>query len=147
MKEKLSSQFEMEVPFFDVDSYRIVWHGYYAKYFEIARCQLLEEINYSYQTMEGSGYAFPVIDLQVRYKKALKFGQKISVMATLNAWQNKLVIDYIIKDAPTGKIFTRGQTTQVAVSMPDEVTQFQSPQALLDNIDTAFKKLARAAQP
>ena len=146
MNKKLSSQFEMEVPFFDVDSYRIVWHGHYAKYFEIARCHLLEDINYSYQTMQGSGYAFPVIDLQVRYKKALKFGQKISVIATLNAWQNKLVIDYLIKDVDTGKTLTKGQTTQVAVSMPDEITQFQSPQQLLDNVDAAFTALAREAQ-
>ena len=142
MNKKLSSQFEMEVPFFDVDSYRIVWHGNYAKYFEIARCHLLEKINYSYQTMEESGYAFPIIDLQVRYRKALKFGQKVSVIATLNAWQNKLVIDYLIKDADTGQTLTKGQTTQVAVSMPDEITQFQSPQQLLDNVDAAFEALA-----
>ena len=142
MNKKLSSQFEMEVPFFDVDSYRIVWHGNYAKYFEIARCHLLEKINYSYQTMEESGYAFPIIDLQVRYRKALKFGQKVSVIATLNSWQNKLIIDYLIKDADTGQTLTKGQTTQVAVSMPDEITQFQSPQQLLDNVDAAFEALA-----
>jgi acyl-CoA thioester hydrolase len=146
MNKKISSQFEMEVPFFDVDSYRIVWHGNYAKYFEIARCHLLEKINYSYQTMEGSGYAFPVIDLQVRYRKALKFGQRVRVIATLKAWQNKLVIDYLIKDAATGTTLTKGQTTQVAVSMPDEVTQFQSPQQLLDSVDAAFEALASAAQ-
>jgi len=38
----LESRFEFSVPFFDVDSMNIVWHGHYVKYFELARCQLLE---------------------------------------------------------------------------------------------------------
>jgi len=38
----IKASFEMEIPFFDVDTYKIVWHGNYAKYFEIARCELLE---------------------------------------------------------------------------------------------------------
>ena len=142
MNKKLSSQFEMEVPFFDVDSYHIVWHGNYAKYFEIARCHLLEKINYSYQTMQESGYAFPVIDLRVRYRKSLIFGQKIRVIATLKDWQNKLVIDYVIQDPATNKTLTKGQTTQVAVSMPDQITQFQSPQTLLDSVNEALGAFA-----
>jgi len=60
----LSASFEMQVPFFDVDSYRIVWHGNYPKYFEIARCKLLDMIEYPYSVMEESGYFFPVIDLK-----------------------------------------------------------------------------------
>ena len=31
------------VPFHDIDSIGIAWHGHYAKYFEIARCALLDE--------------------------------------------------------------------------------------------------------
>ena len=29
---------ELTVPFYDVDSMDIVWHGHYLKYFEDARC-------------------------------------------------------------------------------------------------------------
>ena len=32
---------EIEVPFHDVDALRIVWHGHYYKYLELARTQLL----------------------------------------------------------------------------------------------------------
>lgn len=28
----------IDVPFFDVDSMNIAWHGHYVKYLEIARC-------------------------------------------------------------------------------------------------------------
>ena len=29
---------DVTVPFFDVDSMNVVWHGHYVKYLEIARC-------------------------------------------------------------------------------------------------------------
>lgn len=125
----------MEVPFFDVDSYRIVWHGNYPKYFEIARCQLLEEIGYPYQRMEESGYFFPVIDLHVRYVKPVLFKQEIQVCATLKDWENKLVIDYLITDLHTQERLTKGRTQQVAILMPDNITQFQSPPEFVEHIE------------
>lgn len=131
----------MEVPFFDVDSYRIVWHGNYPKYFEVARCQLLEEIGYPYSKMEESGFFFPVIDLQARYVKPILFRQHIRVTATLKEWENKLVIDYVIHDADNGDKLTKGRTQQVAVLMPDHVTQFQSPAELINNVEAKLKEL------
>ena len=35
----------IEVPFHDVDTMNVVWHGHYLKYFEIARCKLLDQIH------------------------------------------------------------------------------------------------------
>ncbi len=125
----------MEVPFFDVDSYRIVWHGHYPKYFEIARCELLEKIGYPYAKMEESNYFFPIIDLQSRYLKPLIFKQKVTVTANLKAWEHKLIIDYVIKDIESGELMTKGQTTQVAVLMPEKITQFQIPTEFIENID------------
>ncbi|RBP53704.1 acyl-CoA thioesterase [Arenicella xantha] len=132
----LSTKLDMEVPFFDVDAYRIVWHGNYPKYFEIARCQLLEEIGYPYQRMEESGYFFPVIDMHIRYVKPIVFKQRIQVKATLKQWENKLVIDYLITDQVSGDRLTKGQTQQVAVLMPDNITQFQSPREFIEHIES-----------
>jgi len=126
---------EMEIPFFDVDTYKIVWHGNYAKYFEIARCELLEKIGYPYSTMEESGYFFPVIDMQTRYVKPLVFKQKVIIIAELKEWENKLIINYLIKDRDSGQIFTKAQTTQVAVLMPEQITQFQSPAPLIESVN------------
>ena len=139
MNNPLETYFDMEVAFFDVDSYRIVWHGNYPKYFEIARCQLLEKIGYPYQKMEESRYFFPVIDLQCRYVKPIVFKQKIRVKATLKSWQNKLEIDYLITDLSSGDKLTKGRTTQVAVLMPDQITQFQSPAELIDAVEALLR--------
>jgi acyl-CoA thioester hydrolase len=51
----LSTEIDIEIPFYDVDMMAIVWHGHYAKYFEIARYALLEKIDYNYLQMCDSG--------------------------------------------------------------------------------------------
>jgi acyl-CoA thioester hydrolase len=48
------------VPFFDVDTMHVVWHGHYVKYLEVARCALLDKIGHNYTAMVDSGYAWPV---------------------------------------------------------------------------------------
>ncbi len=40
----VSETIEFEIPFFDVDSMEVTWHGHYIKYFELARCALLKKI-------------------------------------------------------------------------------------------------------
>ena len=141
MSAALSISLEQTVEFYDVDSYRIVWHGSYVKYFEVARCKLLERIDYTYKEMEASGYFFPVIDLKVKYIKPLTFGQRFIITASLVEWQHKLAIDYTITDAASGEKLTKGQTSQVAVTMPEQVTQFISPPALIDRVNLALESL------
>jgi acyl-CoA thioester hydrolase len=82
------------IPFHDVDSAGMVWHGHYAKYFELARCELLESFDYGYDAMRVSGFMWPVIDMHLRYAQPIRFGQRILVKATLREWENRLLIDY-----------------------------------------------------
>lgn len=126
---------EMEIPFHDVDTMNIVWHGHYIKYFEIARCKLLDLFGYNYNDMLESGYAWPVIDSHVRYIHGIEFQQKIRVRATLKEWENRLKIDYLIFDAKTGKRMTKGYTTQVAVNMQTRELCLQSPKILFDRLN------------
>ena len=124
----------IEVPFHDVDVMRVAWHGHYVKYFEIARCALLDKIEYNYPEMEQSGYAWPVIDLRIRYATPLKFQQKVKVIATLVEWENRLKINYQIDDLVTGQRLTKGYTVQVAVDMSNNEMLFVSPAILFEKI-------------
>ena len=86
---------DMQILFHDVDMMEVVWHGHYARYFEIARCALLEKINYNYPQMRDSGYSWPVIDLRMRYIKPAVFEQIITVRAEIVEWENSLKLDYL----------------------------------------------------
>jgi acyl-CoA thioester hydrolase len=116
----------IEVPFHDVDAMGIVWHGHYTKYLEIARCALLDAIDYNYLQMKASGYSWPVVDLHVRFVKSATFRQKIVVVATLVEWENRLKITYLIKDEE-GRRLATGSTTQVAVHIEAGELCFESP--------------------
>ncbi len=131
----------IDVPFHDVDSMEVVWHGHYLKYFEVARCKLLDEFDYNYSQMRASGYAWPVIESHVRYAHAIVFTQKITVVAILKEWQNRLKIEYQIFDLNTQKRLTKGYTVQVAVSIANRELCLVSPPALLQRLQqwTAFQ--------
>lgn len=120
---------DLEVPFFDVDSLMIVWHGHYVKYFEMARCAFLSEIAHDYNVMRDSGYAYPVVKLDVKYVKPAVFGQKIRVALAVVAFESSLKMDYLIKDLASGEVLTRASTTQVAVRIDNGEMQFQTPDA------------------
>lgn len=124
----------IDVPFHDVDSMNVVWHGHYLKYFEVARCELLAAFDYNYNQMRESGYAYPVVESHIRYVHGIVFAQKIRVRATLSEWENRLKIDYTIFDNATGKRLTKGHTVQVAVNMDSRELCLVSPLILLDKL-------------
>nr|WP_244959937.1 acyl-CoA thioesterase [Marinomonas primoryensis] len=131
-------EIELEIPFHDVDAIRVAWHGHYAKYMEIARCKLMDKINYSIVEMEESGYVWPVIDMRIRYAHPLIFGQKFKVRATLTEWENRLKVDYVFLDAQTDKRLTKAYTIQVAVEKTSGEMQYASPPILLERLGVSI---------
>ena len=127
---RVSTEIELQVQFYDLDPMAVVWHGNYARYFEHARCALLDRIGYNYTEMKDSGYLWPVIDLHVRFAQPATFGQRITVRAELVEWENRMKIEYVITDRTSGKRLTKGSTVQVAVSAATGEMCFVSPPVL-----------------
>ncbi|WP_338479316.1 acyl-CoA thioesterase [Pseudomonas trivialis] len=130
---------EILVPFFDVDTMHVVWHGHYVKYLEVARCALLDRIGHNYSAMREAGYAWPVIDMQLRYVRGAVFGQTINVRASLVEWENRLKINYLITDLASGERLTRASTVQVAVEIASREMQLASPTIFTDAVERALK--------
>ncbi len=131
----LQAEIELVVPFFDVDMMEVVWHGHYVKYFEEARCALLDKLGHNYRQMRDAGYAWPIIDLQVRYIRGAQFGQCIRVRADLVEWENRLKINYLITDVATGERMTRGSSVQVAVEIATREMLLASPRVFVEAVE------------
>jgi len=125
---------EIQVQFFDLDPMEIVWHGNYARYLEIARCALLDSIEYNYEQMKQSGYAWPIIDMQLRYIAPAHFGQHLKVHVEIVEWEYRLKMKYLITDAATGQRINRATTTQVAVDTLTGEMCFVSPPILFEKL-------------
>jgi acyl-CoA thioester hydrolase len=134
MAESISADVLLQVPFYDVDMMRIAWHGHYLKYFERARCALLDRLDYNYAQMEASGYAWPMVDCRVKFIKPARFNRFIRVRAALTEYENRLRMEYVIVDEESGERLTTGYSIQVAVTMPGGEMCYVSPPILLEKV-------------
>lgn len=138
---KTEALFEAEtditIPFHDVDLMAVAWHGHYVKYFEIARGVLFDKFDYNYAQMRDSGYAWPVIDMRIRYPASALYQQTVVVLARLTEWENRVKVDYELRDKATGKRLTRGYTVQVAVDMESGEMCYESPPILFEKLGIA----------
>lgn len=125
---------ERDVPFYDVDSMQVVWHGHYVKYLERARCDLLEHIDYGYRAMRESGYAWPVVKLSLRYARPATFGQVLQIVAGMVEWEYRLIIDYKILDKDNGAKLASASSMQVAVDMQTRGTCLGTPPILEERL-------------
>jgi acyl-CoA thioester hydrolase len=142
----LTASVKIRIPFFDLDPAGVAWHGRYFQYFELARCELFEKIDYSYEGMQSSGYLWPVADTSVRYLRPLTLNQVASVTACLREWEMRLVVDYKIEDEHD-VVITKARTIQVPVDADSlELTLGGSPQVLIDNVNARLRDLGLSAE-
>jgi acyl-CoA thioester hydrolase len=137
---ELSADVEFTVEFYDVDSMDIVWHGNYIKYFEKARCALLDKIGYGYLSMKESGYAFPVTGITVKYIGPLKFAEKVKARAILDEYENCLKIKYEIANAETGVVCTKGTSTQMAYDIAADSSCFVCPPVFIKKVEALLRE-------
>ena len=130
----ISAEVAVKAQFYDLDPMQVVWHGNYARYLEQARCALLDLIGYNYPQMEASGFVWPIVDMRIKYVRPIRFGQDVIVTATLAESQNRLKIDYRIRDGASGEVLTKAHTVQVAVKADTGEMLLESPAALTDKL-------------
>ena len=68
---------EIRVLYSDTDSYGVVWHGAYTKWFEAARVGLVEELGLELESLEKNNILFPVVEMNIRYKSSAKMNERI----------------------------------------------------------------------
>ena len=133
----LTHEIELVPAFHDVDSMDVVWHGHYVKYLELARCALLDKFDYGYVRMRESGYSWPIVDLRMKYSRSATFDQPIVVRAEIVEWENRLKMDYTIRDAKTARRIHTASSIQVAVDLATNEMQYVCPRVLWDRLGVA----------
>lgn len=133
-RERLTCEIEITPAFFDIDVMEIVYHGNYVRYMELARSALLAKFDYDYPRMRDSGYAWPVVDMRLKYVRPATFGQKLVMQATVTEWENRLRIDYVLRDAQSGRKVNTAHTIQVAVDMRTREMCFVCPPVLWERL-------------
>jgi len=127
---ELWHEIEISPAFHDLDPMDIVWHGHYVKYLELARNALMARFDYDYPQMRESGYAWPIVDMRLKYVDMLPYGRRAIVRAELVEWENRIKVEYVIRDAETAKIIHKAHTIQVALNIATREMEWVCPPIL-----------------
>jgi acyl-CoA thioester hydrolase len=101
------------VQFDEVDSLKIVWHGYYLKYFEQGRNEWGRKFGFGYSDMTANGFTMPVVRVHIDHCHPLQYDELIRIK-TVCHWTDaaKVNISYEIY-AENGMLSARGYTVQL----------------------------------
>jgi acyl-CoA thioester hydrolase len=111
----LISTREIQLYYADTDMMGVIYHANYLKFFELGRTGLIEDLGYNYLEMENAGYYAPVYDIQITYKKPLRYGDKAYVKTWVEKNDGiKTVYGYSIVNGED-EVCAKGTSTHIIV--------------------------------
>jgi len=88
---------KIRVRYGETDQMSFVYYGVYAQYYEVGRVELLRSLGVTYKELEKIGYALPVVNLNIKYKKPAFYDDELTIRTT-------------IKELPSAKIIFHYET-------------------------------------
>lgn len=88
----LVSTKEIEVRYAETDQMGVVYHANYLVWMEVGRTTLIQDLGFNYAEMEKDGVISPVMDIQISYKKPLRYGEKATVKTWIDEYDGLRVI-------------------------------------------------------
>ena len=105
------------VKFFDTDTFGIVHHSNYIRWFETGRVEFLRVLGIDLNEMMSDGILFPIIDIGARFHAPAKFDDELEIETTAEALTKaKMKFNYVIRKCGEEKILTEGTSTNVFTS-------------------------------
>ncbi len=132
-----TAQIQICPSFHDTDPMGIVWHGNYAKFFERAREVLFRRFHYDYAQMAQSGFAYPIVDMSVKFRHPWHLEELATVSVTLTEYENRLVTDYEVRSSD-GTLKTTARIIQMAFDLTTQEGLLQCPPVLFEKLGIKF---------
>lgn len=111
----MAYEFELHVPYADIDAMGIVYYANYLVYFEMARADLLRQAGMPYGEMEKSGIMLPVVEAHCEYKQSARYDDLLTVYSVCLPFKGpRLRIEYEIRRGE--ELLVTGYTHHVCMS-------------------------------
>jgi acyl-CoA thioester hydrolase len=124
------STYVVRTRFCDTDLMGIVHHAKYLEYFEAGRVEYMHRRGVEYLEWTKRGIHLPVVDVSVRYRKSVRFDERLAVETTLTELGRATVtFAYrVLRHGPSGELVAEGSSMLVCVGddlapkrIPDDV--------------------------
>ena len=111
MAERLhETSIELVVPFHDIDSLQVVWHGHYIKYLELARTALMRSRQLDHADIGALGYQLTVVETQLRHTFPLRYLDRVRVSAWYRDVDVTIGVAYDVMNLTHARRAARGFT-------------------------------------
>ena len=137
---------QLEVPFHDIDSQRVVWHGHYFKYLEIARSALLRECGLDRPDLAYEGHTLVVVESSCRHSHPLRYRDRFRVDAWFKEIDSRIVVAYEIHNLDAGCRAARARTVLVTLD-PEGKMLYRTPPWLLAPLRRMAPQEAASERP
>lgn len=95
----------------ETDQAGVVHHTVYPVWFEMGRTELLRANGYAYRDLEKSGVFFVVAELNVKYRQAAVYDEKLELTTTCTKiTPAKIEHSYILKRPEVDEVLVEGKT-------------------------------------
>ena len=126
---------ELLVPFHDVDSLRVVWHGHYVKYVEIARMEYLRRNRLSVRELEELGVMLMVAQTHLKHVSPLRHDDRFRVTAWLVEHRFRLEFEYEVFNLTTDKKSATGRSVLAVVKAGTTEMFLRTPEEMVARLE------------
>lgn len=131
----------LEVRFYEVDVYGVVWHGHYVGWFETGRNDLTQRFQMGPLQLKETKFLAPVVELDCQFKLPATFGASLIIQTTMERTEvAKLIFHYRVLDQASRKVLATGSTTHVLTDLKGNLL-YRVPPEVLERIDAMQKYL------
>jgi acyl-CoA thioester hydrolase len=130
---------QLRVRYHDCDPMGIVYHGHYAKFFEIGRTEAMRKHDFSYKQLEEHGVAMPVVEMHIKYFRPARYDELMDIKTTISDWPDKNIIFHGDIYNQEGKLLSSSVITFVFVKMPS-LRRCHVPEFVLEHLAPYFNK-------
>jgi acyl-CoA thioester hydrolase len=131
-----TAEHTLRVRYGETDQMNVVYHANYATYFEVGRTEAIRNLGLSYREMEEMGVEMPVTELTIRYLRAARYDDLLTVRTQLRQLPERHSIDFhqdILNERgkliASGKVtlFFLDRTTRKRVRIPESLLSRLAP--------------------
>lgn len=124
----------VKVRFNEVDAYRVAWHGHYVTWMEVGRSDLAGRFGLNAFEIEAAGYQAPVVELELKFKRPLRYDEEARVMTTVRRTETA-TLEFVCRIVDNdGAVAATGRTVHVLTDAAG-VLQYTLPPVIGERLE------------
>jgi acyl-CoA thioester hydrolase len=129
-----SFETKIRVRYGETDQMSFVYYGVYAQYYEVGRVELLRSLGLSYKEIEAMGFALPVVNMNIKYKKPAFYDDELTIRTTIKELPSAKITFHYETFNEKGELLNLGEVILVFINKKTGKPCF-APEVIMNKIE------------